>query len=304
MAPSLTRAMLIYNPTAGQLWSQFQPERVKEYLEKHDWKVDIQATQQVGGGTDLALQAVNEAYDIALVAGGDGTINEAIQGLVGSPVKLGILPVGTANVLARELKIPLNYQQALEYLPIARTIKMDVGKVNHHYFVLMAGIGFDAQVVTEVNSKIKNIAGAAAFYLSSVKTIMNHKPTRVKMTLIDEKGNKKTLSRSIMQIFISNAETYGTNFIIAEQARFDDGLLEVHVVNSKRLRDSIYSLALFAIKKHKEWVELEHYRITKMTIKSKTPCAIQVDGDPITYTPATISVVAGALNVLKPKIIE
>lgn len=295
------RAMLIYNPTAGQIWNQFKPDTAKDYLAKHHWQVDICPTQRLGGGTELARKAVQEQYDVVIAAGGDGTINEVIQTLAHTPVKLGILPVGTTNVLARELQIPLNYQEALAYLPQSQTITMDLGRINKRYFLLMAGIGFDAQVVTEINPTMKNLAGITAVVTAGVKTLFNHQPFKVKLILTNTQGRHQTLRRTVMQIMISNTSIYATDFKIAEQARFDDGILELHIFKSKRFWDTFKSLAGFLFLRKKEWTDFEHYSIKQVSIKSKLPHPIQVDGDTIGHTPAYIDVIPKALQVLKPQ---
>ena len=158
------KAMLIYNPTAGQIWQQFQPEMVKNYLQEQGWQVDVEPTQKIGGGTDLARKAAQLKYDVVIAAGGDGTINEVAQGLVHTPVKLGFLPVGTTNVLAREFKIPLNYEEALAYLPQAESRLIDLGKLNQRHFLLMAGVGYDAEILMRVNKQFKNVAGKLAVF--------------------------------------------------------------------------------------------------------------------------------------------
>ncbi len=191
------RAMLIYNPTAGQFWSPFRAETVKSYLAKHEWQVELAPTQFAGHGIELARQAVAERFDVVIAAGGDGTLNEVSQALAYTPVKLGILPVGTTNVLAREFKIPLGFEEALEYLPIAETTTVDLGKVDNRYFLLMAGIGFDAEVVRDINPQLKHVTGKTAVVTSGVMNIFNHQPFQVKLSLIDAHGQSIQIQRTV-----------------------------------------------------------------------------------------------------------
>ena len=294
--------MLIYNPTAGQIWSPFRPEAVQEYLAKHDWSVDIRPTAYAGSGSELARQAVSEAYDVVIAAGGDGTLNEVTQGLAYSSVSLGILPVGTTNVLAREFQIPLSFQEALEYLPIAQSATIDLGKVNQRYFLLMAGIGYDAEVVRDVNLQIKTVAGKTAVVTSGLLNLFNHQPFVVRLKCVDEKGRRLRLRRTAMQIFVSNASTYATDYKIAEDARMDDGLLELHIFKSKSFQDTFFSLISLAMRRHKEWTDFEHYSVTQVEISGRKAAPVQIDGDTICTLPVRIEVAPQALKVLKPKL--
>ncbi|PIQ28225.1 hypothetical protein COW36_04695 [bacterium (Candidatus Blackallbacteria) CG17_big_fil_post_rev_8_21_14_2_50_48_46] len=295
------KAMLIYNPVAGQIWQQFQPETAKTYLEARGWQVDIEPTQKIGGGADLARKAARQQYDIVIAAGGDGTINEVAQGLVNTPVKLGFLPVGTTNVLAREFNVPQNYEEALEYLPQAQSQLIDLGKINQRYFLLMAGVGYDAEILMRVNKQLKTVAGKLAVFTSGVENLFYHKPFTLKLRFEDAQGKRHRLKRTVMQIFVSNASTYATDYKIAEQAVMDDGLLELHIFKSKRFRDTFYSLISLLLRRHKEWVDFEHYSIRKLRILARKPVPIQVDGDLVGYTPVSIEIVPKALHILAPR---
>lgn len=296
------RSQLIYNPAAGQAWTSFKPERVLTYLSRYGWDVELKPTEYAGHASELARQAVSENVDIVIAAGGDGTINEVVQGLAHSAVALGFLPVGTTNVLARELKLPLNPQEALKYLPEAQTVQIDLGLMNQRYFLLMAGFGYDAELVRDVNPQMKNVAGKLAVVVSGVMNVFSHKPFKVKIILKDAQGKKKRLRRSVMQIFVSNAATYATDYKIAEEARMDDGLLELHVFKSKRFQDTFFSLIAMLLRRHKEWVDFDHFSVRSVEIISRKPMPIQLDGDTVGTTPAHIKVIPGALKILRPKI--
>jgi len=295
-----TKAKLIYNPTAGQIWNQFKPEFAKKFLENRGWNVDISATQEKGDATKQAKIAVDEEYDVVISAGGDGTINEIIQSIAGNNIILGILPVGTTNVLARELKIPLNYERALSILVSGKVVDCDLGMINNKYFSLMAGIGFDAQLVKDVDSFLKKISGIIAFAASTPMTIIKNKATKMKIVLWDQKRKRKVLKRKCHQIIISNIETYAIDYIISPSAKFDDGLLNVAIFRTKKLIDFILGLAYIVFNRKSEDKITEHYHISKMTIKTHEPVPIQIDGDHIGFTPANIEVKPNYLKVIKP----
>lgn len=294
------RANLIFNPASGQIWNPFKPEIVQEYLNSKGWDLTVSKTGQQGDGTRIAHKSVKEKYDVVIAAGGDGTINEVVQGLAGSNTVLAILPVGTTNVLARELKIPLNFQEALNVIPDGNIIQMDLGLINNRYFLLMAGIGFDAELVNEVDSNLKKLTGIIAFAATSPVTMFKHKPAKMVITIWDKHGKKKKLKRNCYQVLISNVPTYATDLVVATSARFDDGLLDVDIFRSKKLHDFAWKLISIAFNKKSDETITESYKFSKMTIKTSPPMAIQLDGDSAGYTPASIEVKPKYLKIISP----
>lgn len=294
------RALLIYNVTAGQLWNQFDPEEAKKYLLSYGWEVELVKTEKMEEGRFIASKAVKENFDVVIAVGGDGTINQIVQEIACTPVKLAIIPVGTTNVLARELGIPLNAKEALENLPKFEAVDFDLGKVDSYYFFLMAGIGFDARVTKEVDPFVKRWTGLMAFIAAGVKSFFMHKGVKMKLIMFDKNNKKKVIRRLIYQLIISNTATYASGFILNENSKFDDGLLEVTCFKDKGLGDIIKGFLSFFVGKHREWAQLEQYTIKKIKIKSAKPVPLQIDGEPIGYTPASIEVIPKAFKVFKP----
>ncbi len=145
------RAMIIFNPAAGQAGSlQGDLEASCDLLNEYGWQVELRPTQAAGDGTRIAREAAQAGYDAVIAAGGDGTINEIVNGLAGSQTALGVLPVGTVNVWAREIGLPLQPRATTEALLRTHVRSIDLGRAGDRYFLLMAGVGFDAAVVNEV----------------------------------------------------------------------------------------------------------------------------------------------------------
>src|SRR3954449_12459002 len=149
------RAILISNPRTGRYGSRRPPQiaAVSDFLRTHNFAVEVKTTTGPGDATHMAATAAANGVSEIIVSGGDGTINEAVQGLIGSNTRLGILPTGTGNVLARELKIPLNTREAAAVIARGRTrtiypaCVVDDRTDARRYFLLMAGIGLDAAVI-------------------------------------------------------------------------------------------------------------------------------------------------------------
>src|SRR5438132_7285213 len=140
-------AVVIVNPASGNYFHYArQIEETLVYLRRSGWSVELRLTNEASETRQQAREAVARQVNVVIAAGGDGTINEVIQELAGSQTALGVLPMGTVNVWARETNIPLDINGACEVLVHGRTRSIDLGRINERYFLLMTGIGFDAEV--------------------------------------------------------------------------------------------------------------------------------------------------------------
>src|SRR5207247_1264597 len=135
---------IVFNPIAGQA-NSFEHDIVaaSDVWRDHGWTVDIQPTLEPGDGTRIAREAAAQGYDVVVAAGGDGTVNEVVNGLAGTETALAALPIGTVNVWVRELGLPLHPRAAAEALLGAQVRAIDLGRAGDRYFLLMAGVGFD-----------------------------------------------------------------------------------------------------------------------------------------------------------------
>lgn len=295
-------AHLIYNPTSGPIWNSFKPSIVENFLKEKGWQVKVTPTEYQGHATEIAKDAVKNKTHLVIAAGGDGTINEVVQGLAGSDSVLSILPVGTTNVMARELNIPLNFQDALRIIPIGEESTIDLGVVNDRYFVLMVGIGFDAKLVNDVDSNLKKMTGVIAFAATSPLTMMKHKSSKLSITLWDKEGKKKKFKKISYQALVSNAPTYAISLTVSLAAKLNDGLLDLDIFKSDKLHKfawKMISIAFITKKNDKEAVD--NFQFQKMMLKADPPMPIQVDGDSYGYTPALIEVKPNYLKILRPK---
>src|SRR5437763_8553367 len=162
-------AVIIANPSSGIGGFPHQNRHFDgtlAFLRSHGWKAELWYTQAAGDGEELARKAVKQQVNLVIAAGGDGTINEIIQGLAGSETALGVLPGGTVNVWARELGIPLDDTGARNVLVHGQTRRIDLGCVNGRYFLLMVGIGFDGEVTQAVEGKPLKRLGILGYTLA------------------------------------------------------------------------------------------------------------------------------------------
>ncbi len=290
-------AVIIANPASGgYIQHARQVEEALTFLREAGWKVELRLTREAGDASHLVRQAVAQKIDVVIAAGGDGTINEIIQELAGSETALGVLPFGTVNVWARETSIPLDISGAREVLLNGVRRHVDLGKVNDRYFLLMAGIGFDADVANAIEKKPIKRLGVLGYLLVGAWLGLGYESFRAHLT-IDGRLKK----RNALQIVVGNTRLYAGAIKYTWNAKCDDGLLDICVVRRRSMLGRIEVLLdfLFYREQRQQWVSYE--KCKALEVRTRKPIAIQVDGDPLGYTPARFTVAPQALKVIVPR---
>jgi len=300
----MTKALLIHNPAAGMYSHSRGLRRAVSLLEKHDWQVNWRTTEKPADTSVWAREAPAAGYDVVIAAGGDGTIGRVVDGLAGSDTPLGILPLGTSNVLARDLGIPtpgalapFALEDAAQMLLDSMPRRVDLGWANGHHFFAWAGIGFDAEVVRELESQptVKRRLGTVGFLVFLALTLRTYAGTRTTM-LID---GRRVSSRIILAT-VSNIELYGRYFRIAPTARLDDGLLDVCCFQGQRAPILFYHAFTVLMRRHIGDPRVSYYQARQVEIETARPMPVQLDGEPFGTTPLTIRAVPQALTLLLP----
>jgi diacylglycerol kinase (ATP) len=299
---SSTSATMIANPTSGSYTQHaYQLEETLSFLRRNGWQVELKLTQTAGDAQRLALKAVEQNVDVVIAVGGDGTINEIIQALVGSETALGVLPGGTANVWAREVGIPLDISRAREVLVRGQTRRIDLGRANERYFLLMTGIGLDGEVTQAVEKKPLKRLGALAYLLIGAWLGLGYPSFRAFLQV-----DGRVVKINALQMVIGNTQLYGGAVKYTWHAKCDDGLLDICIVRKRAMwgRFIVFLDFILHREQRRQWV----YYTTGKSVKLRTrhPIAMQIDGDPAGYTrkgypPVTFTVAPGALKVIVPQ---
>lgn len=294
-------AVIIANPTSGSyIYHRHQLEETMEFLREYGWQIELKLTQTVGDAQRLTRDAVDAKMDVVIAAGGDGTINEVIQELVDSETALGVLPIGTANVWAREMGIPLEIAGAGEILAYGRTRQIDVGRVRNRdhcrYFLLMVGIGFDGEVTRAVEKKFLKRLGIVGYLLASFWVSIGYDSFQFYAKI----GEREIKTRAL-QIVIGNTQLYGGAVKFTWQAQCDDGLLDVCIVRKRSKFRRIFIVLDFLLrrKQRSQWVSYD--KSATVEVRTRKPVAMQIDGDSYGNTPATFSIAPRALKVIVPR---
>ena len=298
-----THALLIVNPAAGQSRLRGPLPALEQALAPLVRHVCV--TQRPGEAKNAAQRATANGFDAVLVAGGDGTVNEAVSGLLaagGPPLPLGIIPLGTQNVLAQELGLPISDLAATrQVIDTGRTRLIDVGRISGpsetpRVFLLMAGFGFDAAVVGDTRRPVKDLLGPAAYALATVGTLAKYQSTQITLTL----DGQEVRTRAYL-VVIANAASYAYRQIkMASHAALDDGWLDVCVFERAPLDRVGFASQLLSVlaRRHLRDPRVRYYRAKTILLVSDPPVSGQLDGDGIGETPVAITLLPRALPVL------
>lgn len=296
--------MLIFNPAAGQRDIAGELRQVVGYLESQRWDMTLRRTFGPGDAITYAREAVANGFDMAIAAGGDGTLGQVASGLAGSDCILGVLPVGTGNVWAHMMGLP-------QWSPLSRTTLLDaarilvegevhpidLGRAGDRHFVLWAGIGFDAQVTqgVEPHREIRRNLGNVAYYVATIALGLGLRGTRVSVSI-----DGRTMRQRLIMAVVTNAQLYGPTVRLAPQAQLDDGELDVYLFKGDNLLDALRHIIGVVIGRHHRDPKVQTYRARQVEVYADRPLPVQLDGDPVGYTPTSIVVVPRALRVIVP----
>ena len=257
---------------------------------------EVVPTRSVEHAAEAAREAARAGAELALVAGGDGSINAVAQGLVGTQTALGIIPLGTGNVLARELALSLKWRQAIRRLPELEPHRIDVGRSSAGSFLLMAGIGLDTAVIDGVRSGLKRAIGRGAFAVSAYQQATSFEPFRARVEVDDV-----VIDTEAWQIVVCNSAGYAGVISLAPDATYYDGLLDLVIFPSSVL--PMHNLALQTIANMLWGRGVEgaiHTRCRRARIETDRSVGVQLDGDSRSATPFEAEVDPAALRLLAP----
>lgn len=279
--------IIIANPAARSSKAH-KIEAAVSILKTRGFDVQLLLTEKSLHAVDLARAALTKNPHLIIAAGGDGTTNEVINGIAGSQTPLAILPMGTTNVLAKELSIPENIHSALESAITKTPQKVSLGKIEidhpfpvSRYFCLMAGIGYDGKAVHDVNLKIKNISGKTAYILSGLKNFLTYTPDELNLTV-------DGIQHSGYSAIICNSSRYGGHLKIAPDADIREPFLYTCIFKGKKRTDLLRYVLGIMRGDHIKSPDVVYLKSSEIEVKSNA--YIQIDGDYIGKTPAKITI--------------
>lgn len=290
------RAKLIYNPASGGAVGPGRLRKIERALAGGGIEAQVCIAVQPGDARQHSVSARDGSFRMVICAGGDGTIHEVINGIAGSDLVLGILPMGTGNVLAWELGIPLDPMAACGVLKSGRERIIDLGRSSDgRYFSCMAGVGIDAQAVRGVQRVEKGIFGGLAYMASALRTLVHRGFTEL---AIGMDGRPPVVGYATV---ICNSAHYGGRFRLCPSAVIDDGWLDVCILQKRDSLALLRSSVSVIMNNHSRVENISFTRARMVLVSSEQKALVQTDGDIIGTTPIGISIVPRALRVMAPR---
>ena len=294
------RARLIVNPTAGTDAAVRHLTLINEGIRRRVGLMDIVITTGDGDAAHAAEDAVRCGYDHVFVGGGDGTVNEVLNGIGAAPggfdaVVLGIVPLGTGNDFASALGYPADIAEAVETLVNAREAWVDVGQVNDRYFINVSAGGFIAEVSDAVTPQLKTIAGRLAYVIGGATVVLDHEPVGVRVECAP-----RTVSMPINMFAVCNSRLIGGGRLIAPHARVDDGVLDVYLVEAMSKVDFVGLLTRMSEGQHVTDERVTYFRSAEIDLQFDRPVKVNTDGQVLETDRCRYRVLPGALRVIRP----
>jgi len=254
----------------------------------------FQQTNAPGDAFKIAKKSLDQWFDIIVAIGGDGTVNEVASALVNTNVPLGIIPVGSGNGLARGLGIPLRIKQASQTIVEGKVQQIDVGKMQERYFFATAGAGFEAVVGKRFNEGI--IRGPLPYIFWGFHEFLKYKPQEVVL-----KFNHQIIRKKALLVVIANTRQLGNGAIIAPQAKPDDGLLDVCIIDDINILQVLFKLPSLFTGLIENNPYTKFYRTSNLEIIRPQAAPIHVDGETLDGDKIlNVSLLPNALNVIVP----
>lgn len=297
----MMRTCIIFNPVArGD-----RARRFREKLAAVAAKAELRPTTCAGAARQLAASAVADGFEIIVAAGGDGTVNEVLNGIADAPdglerARFAVLPLGTVNVFARELRIPADVDAAWAVILAAAETRIDLPQAEfrastgpqRRYFAQMAGAGWDSLAVDRINWQLKKKLGGAAYVIAALQVLAKRLP---QITVSD--GVITTAGKLVL---LGNGALYGGNYRVFPLADLRDGLLEITIfpqLGLVSIARALYGLGFNALY---TTGGAKHLRSRSVTVTSDTRVPFHVEGENIGWLPAEFSIRETALRVIVP----
>ena len=284
--------LVIRNPAAGQRRGAAYASAIR-VLEDAGCRLTVAETTARGDAVRIAREADADAFDTVVAAGGDGTINEVVNGLVGRALPLGLIPLGTANVLAHEVGIGPDPRRAAEVILGGKRQPIALANANGHYCCLMASAGYDARAITRVRPALKRLSGEGAYYVAGFEEML----AGTKRLLTVEVDGELHEAASVV---VANGRLYGGRYLIAPGADIREPVLHTVLLQRPgRWNITRYGIAVMRERLHL-LPDVKTVKGTRVRLAAPAGEPWQSDGDLIGEFPVDITIEANAIELLVP----
>ncbi len=296
------RARLILNPSAGTDAAAAHADAISRRLRTRYDTLEIVLTIDAGDASRAARQAVRDGCTHLFVGGGDGTLNEAINGvaLVRGALEtmtFGVVPLGTGNDFATALGLPADVDEALTLLLAGSPRPIDLGSVNGRLFANISGGGFFADVSDSVTPQMKTVAGRLAYLIGGTQVLLDFSPLRAS---VEVDAGRAAFDTTLYAFAVCNSRTFGGGNLIAPHAIVDDGRLDVCVIDAMSTLEFVTLLRAVSRGTHVEDPRVHYFRAASVTFTFDAPVNINTDGEVLTASRCEYRVLPGATRFFTP----
>ena len=295
----MPKVFVVQNPVAGIHNAKRVSNIIQHYIEEKGWEYKFHLTREDEDVALVVADAVMEGYDLFLAAGGDGTVSMVATGLKGTNLPMAIIPVGTGNGMARDLKIPLTLHESVGVLADLESVRMlDAMEVGDQYYLLNLSVGLTPLALKESKREEKRKLGMLAYFMAGIKAFVGIQP--VSYTLeIDGKNHSFRAS----EVMLMNSFVLGdTGRILGLDIVVDDGILDLFVIEARTVLDYLRVLWFVLIGKPQHDPDLTRFQVREsLSISARRLLEIQADGELIGYTPLRVKMVPQAVKMVVPK---
>lgn len=288
------RLLIIFNPAAGRPGRRTLRKTLRA-LDDCGVVYTLSTTQAPGDARRMAQEAGSgpERYDAIVVAGGDGTIHEVVNGLKDAETPMGLIPLGTANVLAREIGLEFTPAAIAQTLAQGEPREIHLGRIGERRFAMMAGIGFDAEAVRRVNPHVKEVIGRAAYGLAAIEELLFGAHPMLEITADGTTHHASWL-------IVGNGHYYAGGFSVTPEARLSDPSLSACLFKSPRRFDLIRYVRSTILGHHNRLADVTFLKTQSLHVNGPQDMVVQADGELVGHLPVTISLAPETLGLIHP----
>ena len=300
------KTKLIVNPVSGTNDAANHLASINERLRQHGDTLDIVMTVAEGDATRMAADAARGGYDRLIAAGGDGTLNDVLNG-VGlvkdgfARVTFGVIPLGTGNDFATALGIPEDIEAAVEALLLSEPTSIDLGRLNDRYFINVSGGGFIAEVSDAVNPQLKTIAGKLAYLVGGAHVLLSHEPIGARVTINNPGEEERVCELSLHAFAVCNSRLIGGGQLIAPDAIIDDGELDVCLIEKMPTMEFVSLLRRVSTGEHVHDDRVTYFRASRLAFGFDRVVKVNTDGQVIETAHCSYEVLHRVARFLSPR---
>ena len=263
----------------------------------------VSAVHHIRSGAELAGtldRVAADGHDLVVVGGGDGTVSFAAGRLAGTRIVLGVLPLGTANDLARTLEIPSNLDAACAALADGKVVDIDLGRANGQPFLNVASVGLSVGVTESLSPRLKRRLGPLAYGVAAVRAYAKHKPFRARLEFPE--GDHEVLElEDMLQVAVGNGRHYGGGNAVSPTAGIDDHTLDIYAIPGAPLREHVRIARLLKDGSFVERDGVYHLTTQRVRLVTEPPMPVNLDGEITTVTPVEFTIDRNAVHVVVPR---